>query len=43
MKEKVDLILPGSKEKRCILLIEKRKKTPMKFPRKAGVPAKEPI
>ena len=43
LKEKVDLILPGSKEKRCILLIEKRKKTPMKFPRKAGVPAKEPI
>ena len=43
LKEKVDLILPGSKEKRCILLIKKRKKTPMKFPRKAGVPAKEPI
>lgn len=43
VKEKADLVLPGSDEKRSLLLIEKRKKTPVKFPRKAGIPAKEPL
>lgn len=43
VKEKADLVLPGSDEKRSLLLIEKSKKTPVKFPRKAGIPAKEPL
>lgn len=43
VKERADLVLPGSDEKRSLLLIEKSKNTPVKFPRKAGIPAKEPL
>lgn len=36
-------ILPKSDIKRHIVTIKKRNMTPMKYPRKAGTPAKEPI
>ncbi len=35
--------LPGSDLMRTLLLIKKEKGTPKKYPRKAGVPSKEPI
>ena len=35
--------LPGSDIRRSLVLIEKVKQTPKKFPRKAGLPAKEPL
>ncbi len=35
--------LPKSEMKRCVILLEKIKPTPAKFPRKAGMPTKEPI
>lgn len=35
--------LPNSDIKRTIVIINKIKNTPMKYPRKAGTPAKEPI
>lgn len=35
--------LPKSEMKRCVILLEKIKPTPTKFPRKAGMPTKEPI
>ncbi len=35
--------LPESDIKRSLIIIEKIKHTPMEYPRKAGVPAKEPI
>ncbi len=35
--------LPGTDIKRSILVIEKVKETPKKYPRKAGTPVKEPI
>lgn len=37
------LELPKSRDKRTIIQISKIKKTPLKYPRKAGTPAKEPI
>ena len=36
-------VLPGTDIERCLIKIEKRKITPLKYPRKAGVPGKEPI
>ncbi len=39
----VDYLLPGSDIYRNLLIIEKIKSTPKKFPRKAGLPSKEPI
>ena len=42
--EKVDnLILPDSNIERNIIVIRKINKINLKYPRKAGVPAKEPI
>lgn len=35
--------LPGLKEKRALIKIGKRKPTPPKFPRKAGLPLKNPL
>ncbi len=43
VKEKVDFILPGSDLHRTIILISKNQKTPKAYPRKAGLPAKEPL
>jgi len=42
--EKIDTInLPDSDIKRKIIIIKKIKATPLKYPRKAGTPVKEPI
>ncbi len=38
-----ELILPNSDIYRNLFIIEKVKDTPMKYPRKAGLPSKEPI
>ncbi len=37
------LLLPNSDIERNIIIIEKVKQTPKQYPRKAGIPAKEPI
>lgn len=39
----IDFVIPGTDYGRKLLLIKKYKGTPKKFPRKAGVPGKEPI
>lgn len=42
--EKIDkFTLPGSDMGRALVMIEKVKNTPWKYPRKAGVPSKEPL
>lgn len=41
--EKKDFALPDSDMSRTIILIQKEKETPKKFPRKAGLPSKEPL
>lgn len=41
--EKKDFVLPDSDMSRTIILIQKEKETPKKFPRKAGLPSKEPL
>lgn len=41
--EKEEFKLPSSDIRRTIIVIEKIKNTPKKYPRKAGMPAKEPI
>jgi len=38
-----DITLPDSDIKRKIIVIKKTKPTPSKYPRKAGIPAKQPI
>ena len=43
VKGQVDFMLPDSDIYRNLLLIEKIKGTPERFPRKSGIPAKEPI
>lgn len=42
-KEKVEMYLPDSDIYRCLYIIEKEKVTPGKYPRKAGLPAKDPL
>lgn len=41
--EQVEFTLPDSDIYRNLFVIEKKKETPKKYPRKAGLPAKEPI
>ncbi len=43
IKETVEFMIPGSDIYRSLAVINKIKKTPDKYPRKAGVPAKSPI
>lgn len=43
VKEQVEFTLPGSDIYRNLFVIEKISETPKKFPRKAGLPAKEPL
>lgn len=43
VNNQVDYMLPSSDIYRNLLIIDKVKPTPKKFPRKAGLPAKEPI
>lgn len=41
--EKKEFLLPDSDIYRCLFMIKKEKETPGKYPRKAGLPAKEPL
>lgn len=43
LKQKEEFLLPGSEIGRSFLMIQKEKSTPAKYPRKAGLPAKEPL
>lgn len=43
LKDQVEMTLPDSTINRNLLVILKEKETPSKFPRKAGIPSKDPI
>jgi len=43
VKRQVEFTLPSSDIYRNLVVIEKRKNTPKKYPRKAGLPSKEPL
>jgi len=43
IKEQVEFILPDSDIYRNLFVIDKVKETSKKYPRKAGLPAKEPL
>lgn len=43
VKEKICFTLPDTDMNRTLILIQKEKETPKKFPRKAGLPSKEPL
>lgn len=43
LENRMDFVLPHTDMNRTILLIRKKKETPLKFPRKAGLPSKDPI
>lgn len=43
LKEQVEFMLPDSDIYRNLVVIEKKKPTPKIYPRKAGLPAKEPL
>lgn len=43
IKKQVEFMLPDSDIYRNLFVIEKKKATPIKYPRKAGIPAKEPL
>ncbi len=40
---KCDFTLPDTEYERSLIVIEKKKTTPGKYPRKAGTPSKEPL
>ena len=42
-EKQIDFILPDTDIYRNLFVIRKIKNTPVKFPRKAGLPSKEPI
>lgn len=42
-EKQVEFVLPGSDIYRNLFIVKKVKNTPVKFPRKAGLPSKEPI
>ncbi len=42
-ENQIEFFLPGSDIYRNLFLIKKEKLTPLKYPRKAGIPSKEPI
>ncbi len=43
MVEKKDFLLPGSDLPRSLVIIQKVRNTPSRYPRKAGMPTKEPL
>lgn len=43
VESKVEFMLPDSDVYRNLILIRKKKQTPGKYPRKAGIPGKEPL
>lgn len=42
-KDKITFVLPDSDMGRSLLVIEKERPTPVKYPRKAGLPGREPL
>lgn len=42
-KQTLKFVLPDSDIERALVIIQKKKETPRKYPRKAGVPGKEPL
>lgn len=43
IEEKAELMIPGTDVSRCLVKVRKVKNTGKKYPRKAGMPTKEPI
>ncbi len=43
LEDKLKFQLPDSDLERCLVVIRKEKTTPLKYPRKAGLPSREPI
>ena len=43
IRERTEFTLPDSDIHRSLFVIEKKKETPEKYPRKAGLPSKEPL
>lgn len=43
LRDDITLSLPGTDDTRHLLVIDKEKQTPKKYPRKPGTPAKQPI
>lgn len=43
VKDQIEFILPGTDFYRCLVIIEKYHSTPVKYPRKAGIPTREPL
>lgn len=43
MEERIEFHLPGSDIYRSLFVIKKAERTPAKYPRKAGMPSKEPL
>ncbi len=43
LREVIPVSLPGVEEKRYLVVVEKIALTPAKYPRKAGIPAKQPL
>lgn len=43
IKEQKKIFLPEESGERCIIVVEKDRKTPKKYPRKAGIPKKQPL
>ena len=43
MKNVMNMVLPESGIARKIVIIDKKRKTPEKYPRQAGTPSKKPI
>lgn len=41
--EQIDYVLPDSEYYRNLVIIKKEKDTPKKYPRKAGMPSREPL
>ncbi|HCM88947.1 MULTISPECIES: 16S rRNA (guanine(527)-N(7))-methyltransferase RsmG [Vagococcus] len=41
--EEVEIVLPFNEDKRYVVVIEKKKETPKKYPRKPGTPNKSPL
>ena len=39
----ISFVLPNTDIERTLVVTQKNKKTPLKYPRKAGLPSKEPL
>jgi len=43
LRESFQFQLPGEESERNIVIVDKKRTTPGKYPRKAGTPAKDPL